>query len=122
MNDITSYMLEQTKKILSIDSPTGFTAHAAEYVLGAYKKLGYDAKLTNKGGIFVCVNDGPDQADDPADAPILLEAHMDTLCSRRHESKQCRGGKLPRLHQKRQGLFRHVPIKKRLDPCKRQLQ
>ena len=70
MNDITSYMLEQTKKILSIDSPTGFTAHAAEYVLGAYKKLGYDAKLTNKGGIFVCVNDGPDQADDPADAPI----------------------------------------------------
>lgn len=52
-------MLEQTKKILSIDSPTGFTAHAAEYVLGAYKKLGYDAKLTNKGGIFVCVNDGP---------------------------------------------------------------
>ena len=79
MNDITSYMLEQAKKILSIDSPTGFTAHAAEYVLGAYKKLGYDAKLTNKGGIFVCVNDGPDQADDPADAPILLEAHMDTL-------------------------------------------
>ena len=79
MNDIASYMLEQTKKILSIDSPTGFTAHAAEYVLGAYKKLGYDAKLTNKGGIFVCVNDGPDQADDPADAPILLEAHMDTL-------------------------------------------
>ena len=72
-------MLEQAKKILSIDSPTGFTAHAAEYVLGAYKKLGYDAKLTNKGGIFVCVNDGPDQADDPADAPILLEAHMDTL-------------------------------------------
>ena len=61
MNDITSYMLEQTKKILSIDSPTGFTAHAAEYVLGAYKKLGYDAKLTNKGGIFVCVNDGPDR-------------------------------------------------------------
>ncbi len=52
MNDITSYMLEQAKKILSIDSPTGFTAHAAEYVLGAYKKLGYDAKLTNKGGIF----------------------------------------------------------------------
>ena len=49
MNDITSYMLEQAKKILSIDSPTGFTAHAAEYVLGAYKKLGYDAKLTNKG-------------------------------------------------------------------------
>ena len=35
MNDITSYMLEQTKKILSSDSPTGFTAHAAEYVLGA---------------------------------------------------------------------------------------
>mgnify|MGYP000012412796 FL=1 len=79
MNDITSYMLEQTKKILSIDSPTGFTAHAAKYVLEAYQKLGYDAKLTNKGGIFVCVNDGPAQSDDPADAPILLEAHMDTL-------------------------------------------
>ena len=33
MNDITSYMLEQTKNILAIDSPTGFTSRAAEYVM-----------------------------------------------------------------------------------------
>ena len=89
MNDITSYMLEQTKNILAIDSPTGFTSRAAEYVMEEYRKLGYEPHLTNKGGIFVCVSKGAEhtEADNnaaysevsPEKAPILLEAHMDTL-------------------------------------------
>lgn len=102
------------------------------------KKLGYDAKLTNKGGIFVCVNDGPDQADDPADAPILLEAHMDTLggmvCSINEKGRlmlSALGGMNPnnaeaencRVYTRSGKVYSgHVPIKKRLDPCKRQLQ
>ena len=72
-------MLEQAKKFFPSTVrpalPHTRRSMSSEHI----KKLGYDAKLTNKGGIFVCVNDGPDQADDPADAPILLEAHMDTL-------------------------------------------
>ena len=58
MNHLTDYVVEQAKAILAIDSPTGFTARVAEYVMNEYKKLGYDPVLTNKGGIFVCVSEG----------------------------------------------------------------
>ena len=74
MNTYTDYMIEQTTKILAIDSPSGFTARAAEYVMNEYRKLGYEPKLTNKGGIIVCVNEGTSN-----DNAVLLEAHMDTL-------------------------------------------
>lgn len=89
MNTLTSYMLEQTKNILGIDSPTGFTGRAAAYVMEEYKKLGYEPRLTNKGGIFVCVSEGAAHGRTggsasyacpaPENAPVLLEAHMDTL-------------------------------------------
>ena len=80
MSNLTDYMVEQAVKVLSIDSPTGFTARAAEYVMGEYRKLGYDPVLTAKGGILVCVNEGNGQASGkPEEAPILLQAHMDTL-------------------------------------------
>ena len=80
MDEITSYMLEQSKNVLAIDSPTGFTARAAEYVLAEYKRLGYDPLLTNKGGILVCVSEGTQtESSTPGDGAILLEAHMDTL-------------------------------------------
>ena len=90
MNEITSYIVEQTKKVLSIDSPTGFTAKAAEYVMQEYRNLGYEPMLTNNGGILVCVSEGSavySSYDNTAamscplaaDGAILLEAHMDTL-------------------------------------------
>ena len=80
MKQFTEYAVEQAKAILAIDSPTGFTARAAEYVMGEYKKLGYDPVLTNKGGIFVCVSQGSSApAEKPEEGPILLQAHIDTL-------------------------------------------
>ncbi len=80
MNHLTDYVVEQAKAILAIDSPTGFTARVAEYVMNEYKKLGYDPVLTNKGGIFVCVSEGDGTpAGKPEDGPILLQAHIDTL-------------------------------------------
>lgn len=80
MSNLTDYVVEQAVNVLSIDSPTGFTARAAEYVMGEYRKLGYDPVLTNKGGILVCVNEGNGQpAGKPEEGPILLQAHMDTL-------------------------------------------
>ena len=45
------YMVEETKKILAIDSPSGYTAEVADYVMKAYQKLGYEPKLTTKGGV-----------------------------------------------------------------------
>ncbi len=67
------YVLEQTKKILSIDSPTGYTKEAADYVISAYEALGYHPVKTVKGGVLVEIG-GTDEKD-----AILLEAHMDTL-------------------------------------------
>ena len=34
------YIVEETKKILAIDSPSGYTKEVAEYVLGEYRALG----------------------------------------------------------------------------------
>lgn len=74
--DTTNYVdfiLEKTKEVLAIDSPTGYTKNAAEYVINEYKKLGYDAELTVKGGVLADL--GGKQKDDG----IVLAAHIDTL-------------------------------------------
>ena len=69
--------------------------------MGAYQKLGYEPKLTAKGGVLVPLG-GRDKEN-----AVLLEAHIDTLgamvaeikvqrqtardTGRRHERQQCRG-------------------------------
>ncbi len=67
------YIIKQTKKILSIDSPSGYTKEVSEYVMNEYKALGYEPKLTIKGGVLVEI--GGNNASDA----VLLEAHIDTL-------------------------------------------
>ena len=52
MNNYLDYMLEQAKNLLAIDSPSGYTAEVTSYLLEEYKKLGYHAELTNKGGVL----------------------------------------------------------------------
>ncbi len=69
----TDYMVEQTEAILAIDSPTGFTANAANHLIEEYKKLGYNPVLTTKGGVLVELG-GKNENDG-----LLIEAHMDTL-------------------------------------------
>lgn len=73
MEKYMDYVLEQTKNILSIDSPTGYTKEAADYVINTYESLGYHPVKTVKGGVLVEIG-GTDEKD-----AILLEAHMDTL-------------------------------------------
>lgn len=46
------YMVEETKKILAINSPSGYTADVADYVMKAYQKLGYEPKLTTKAACW----------------------------------------------------------------------
>lgn len=67
------YMVEETKKILAIDSPSGYTAEVADYVMKAYQKLGYEPKLNTKGGVLVALG-GKDKKN-----AVMLEAHIDTL-------------------------------------------
>lgn len=78
MTDYNSYILEQTKNVLAIDSPTGYTKNAAEYVLNEYKNMGYQPILTAKGGVLVCLN-GELVQEEKQRKGILIEAHLDTL-------------------------------------------
>ena len=45
------YAVEKAVELLCIDSPTGFTEKAAEWVLDAFRSLGYEAVRTVKGGV-----------------------------------------------------------------------
>ncbi|MCQ2770749.1 MAG: M42 family metallopeptidase [Clostridia bacterium] len=67
------YAVEMTKELLSIDSPSGYTQKAAEFVRDAFSTLGFDAKITTKGGVIIDLG-GKDEND-----ALLLEAHTDTL-------------------------------------------
>ena len=64
---------EQAAKLLSIDSPSGFTAKAAAWVRSAFADLGFAADITTKGGVLIDLG-GADSCDG-----LLLEAHTDTL-------------------------------------------
>ena len=67
------YAWEQAAALLAIDSPSGFTAKAADHVRETFENLGFNAKITAKGGVLV------DLGGENAQDGILLEAHMDTL-------------------------------------------
>ena len=64
---------EQTAALLAIDSPTGYTAKAAEWVKNAFFSLGFKAETTRKGGVLVDLG-GKNTHD-----ALYLEAHADTL-------------------------------------------
>ena len=64
---------EKTETLLSIDSPSGYTARAAAWVKENFEKLGFTANITAKGGVLVDLG-GEDSNDG-----LLLEAHADTL-------------------------------------------
>lgn len=67
------FIMEKTLELLNINSPTGYTEDAANYCLEEFRKLGFEANLTNKGGVLVNIG-GKDKENG-----LLLEAHTDTL-------------------------------------------
>lgn len=73
MENYVNFAVEKTVALLDIDSPTGYTREAEDFVLREFTALGYAASRTVKGGILVDLG-GKDDADG-----LLLEAHADTL-------------------------------------------
>ena len=67
------YATKKAVQLLAIDSPAGFTDKAAEWVKNEFSTLGFDAKITAKGGVLVDLG-----GDNDSDA-LFLEAHTDTL-------------------------------------------
>lgn len=78
-NKYLDYILEQTKAVLAIDSPSGYTKEAVEYVCNAYRELGYEPAVTVKGGVLVDLGCGCKEEEALTDGAILVEAHLDTL-------------------------------------------
>ncbi len=72
MKKYTDIAVQRTVEFLSIDSPTGYTSNAAEWVMDEFAALGFEARLTTKGGVLV--NLGGEGKNG-----LLLEAHADTL-------------------------------------------
>ena len=71
--EYADFSWEQTEKLLAIDSPSGYTEAAAQWVKEAFESLGFAAAITTKGGVLADLG-GRDDAD-----ALLLEAHADTL-------------------------------------------
>ena len=59
--------------LLAIDSPSGYTHKAAAWVQKTFADMGFDAKITTKGGVLI------DLGGEKENDGLLLEAHADTL-------------------------------------------
>lgn len=73
IEEYTDYAVERTCALLQKDSPTGYTKDAEDFVLEAFRSLGYEAQRTVKGGIIA------DLGGEDSENALLLEAHTDTL-------------------------------------------
>lgn len=67
------YIVEEVTRLLAIDSPSGFTGNAIDYLIKQYQKIGYEPIKTPKGSLQVKLSGKNDQN------AILTEAHADTL-------------------------------------------
>ena len=68
------YATEKAVSLLAIDSPTGYTGSAAEWVRSEFTALGYPAEITVKGGVMIDLG-----GETSPEGGLLLAAHADTL-------------------------------------------
>ena len=68
MENYVDFAVQKAVELLAIDSPTGYTAEAEEFVLREFRALGFAAERTAKGGILI------DLGGENADDALLLEA------------------------------------------------
>ena len=71
--EYADFAWEQAAALLAIDSPSGFAKEAANWVKNAFEAMGFDAKITTKGGVLVDLG-GKNENDG-----LMLAAHADTL-------------------------------------------
>ena len=66
-----NYTIETLKKLMAIDSPSGFTKKAAEFTMDELRTLGYSPEMTKKGCVLCCLGGEGE--------PVVFSAHLDTL-------------------------------------------
>ena len=80
--DYTEYAVEQARRLLEIDSPSGYGEKVTAYLLQALERIGVKASRTCKGGILA------DFGGENGEDAFLLEAHCDTLGAMVHQIKE----------------------------------
>ena len=136
MKDYTEYIVEQTQKLLSIDSPTGYTKNVAAYLMKVYTELGYEPMLTTKGGVFVKIADGVSE-DGKSAIPLPDRFSLRPMWIHwgngignhlrgapepdpvRSMNLIMRKRKLPHRYEKRKRIYRYLPASQCFHPCKR---
>ena len=68
------FITEKLKKLLSIDSPTGYTKDAIAWLKAEYEAMDYAPVITTKGGLLVQLAKGCE-----GNGGVLVETHTDTL-------------------------------------------
>lgn len=74
LTSFTDFIVEEAKKLLAVDSPTGYTREAAALVMQEFAALGYQPVQTVKGGVLVKLAEGASET-----GGLMLAAHSDTL-------------------------------------------
>ena len=72
-NKYIDFALLKVEELVGIDSPTGFTEKASEYVKKEFEKLGFVSRYTTKGGVLVDLGGEDDENG------IILLTHLDTI-------------------------------------------
>ena len=73
MKKFAEFAWEKTAALLAVDSPSGYTNNAAQWVKQEFEALGFAANITTKGGVLI------DLGGKDAENGLLLAAHVDTL-------------------------------------------
>ena len=68
----TQYLLDVTKRLLSVDSPTGFTNEVTKAAVNELKDLGFESAVTRKGSVLAELGG--------EGKPIIVTAHLYRFC------------------------------------------
>lgn len=65
------YIVEQTEKVIGIDSPTGYHYNVQKYLVETIQAMGFEVRTLRKGGVIANLGGEGN--------PLMMLAHVDTL-------------------------------------------
>lgn len=65
------YIVEQTEKVIGIDSPTGYHYNVQKYLVDTIQAMGFEVRTLGKGGVIANLGGEGN--------PLMMLAHVDTL-------------------------------------------
>lgn len=73
------YIVEQTEKVIGIDSPTGYHYNVQKYLVDTIQAMGFEVRTLRKGGVIANLGGEGN--------PLMMLAHVDTLAAFVHYIK-----------------------------------